>query len=206
MKTIAGSVKCALLSLGLGLAGLGSAQAADGWYVGGSGGLSNYDISSNDFVPSPGVTGSTSIDDEDTFWKMFGGYRINENVAFEVAYADFGSFDAVTTVTSPITARNRGEFETTALLLDAVGILPLGDKHEIFGKVGLAVWEIDVDISGTPGGARLSPGFDEDGSDLHYGAGVAAHLTDTVTLRAEWEAVDLDKDLYAWSIGIQFNF
>ena len=73
MKIIAKGVKCALLSLGL--AGLGTAQAADGWYVGGSAGQSNYDISADDFVPSPGLTASTSVDDGDSIWKLFGGYR-----------------------------------------------------------------------------------------------------------------------------------
>lgn len=102
MKIITGIVTYALLSLGL--AGLGTAQAADGWYVGGSAGLSNYDISSDDFVPSPGVVGSTRVDDEDVIWKMFGGYRINDNLAFEFAYADFGSFDTTTTITAPIMA------------------------------------------------------------------------------------------------------
>ncbi len=156
-------------------------------------------------MPSPGLTTSASVDDKDTVWKLFGGYRKNANLAFEVAYADFGSFDTTTTVTAPFFAKNNGEFKPTALLLDVVGILPLADKYEIFGKVGLAAWEIEVDISGTPGGVNLSPGFDDDGLDFHYGVGVAAHFTDTVTVRAEREVIDLEKGVDAWSISIQFN-
>lgn len=204
MKIITESVIYAMLSLCV--VGLGTAQAADGWYIGGSAGSSNYDISEDDFVPSLGVVGSTKVDDEDVIWKMFGGYRINDNLALEFAYADFGSFDVISTITAPFAAETHSEFKPTALLLDAVGILPLSDRFEIFGKVGLAVWEIEVDISGTPGVVRLAPDFDDDGSDFHYGVGVAAHLTDSVAVRAEWEAINLDEDVDGLSIGVQFNF
>lgn len=200
---IAGTVMCTLLSFGLACSG--TARAANGWYVGGSAGLSHYDIGTDDFMPEPGLTTSASIDDEDTLWKLFGGYRMNDHVAFEAAYADLGSYDVTTTVTAPFAARNHGEFDATALLVDVVGILPFADRYEVFGKVGLAVWEIGVDVSGTAGGARVSPDFDDDGSDFHYAVGVATHFADSVAVRAEWEAIDLAEDLSTWSIGIQFD-
>jgi OOP family OmpA-OmpF porin len=76
----------------------------------------------------------------------------------------------------------------------AVGFLPTGPV-DLFAKVGLIAW--DSKISGT---------FDDDGSDLAYGAGAQFRVLG-LSIRAEYEKFDIsDVDLDMISIGVTYTF
>jgi OOP family OmpA-OmpF porin len=65
-----------LLTLGI----TGTALAQNGFYAGASIGQATIDA----------CDGVRNCDDEDTSWKIFGGWELNQNIAFEAAYVDFG--------------------------------------------------------------------------------------------------------------------
>lgn len=117
-----GSAQKGLAILGLAsamiFAGSASAQEA-GWYVGASLGQAQVDVD---------CSGTTSCDDKDSTWKIFGGYQINRNFSVEVGYSDLGAVTASTPsfVVPPfvIPAANL-KVESTAWELVGIGSLPL---------------------------------------------------------------------------------
>jgi len=165
---------------------LASAPAlAQGFYIGGSAGQSSMDID----IPSVPFTFSG----EDVAFKVFGGYQFGKYVAIEAFYTDFGEPED-----------GALGIDTTAFGAEAVVILPIGDRLEIFGKAGIAAW--DADFTG-PGG------FSDDGADPVFGGGLAINITERLAIRGEWEFYQIhtdvggfDVDTELLSAGIVYNF
>jgi OOP family OmpA-OmpF porin len=178
--------RCIAGVLALALCNFASLVSAEG-YIGGSAGITSVDVC--DDLSGLGVT---SCDDEDTGFKIFGGYKFNPNFAVEGLWADLGEVSA----TGP---GGSASMEVDGFGAAAVGVIPLNEKFSIFGKVGAFMW----DASGGGGAA----GSDDDGTDIMFGAGVGWNFTPKFGLRAEWERFDIDgDDVDFLSVGLQFNF
>jgi hypothetical protein len=93
--------------------------------------------------------------------------------------------------------------DVTAWDAYAVGILPIGNVFEVFGKAGFIWYDADFDLSGT-----LSASASDSGSDPAYGVGVAFRLGKLIAIRGEYEQFELeDTDkVYLTSVGIDFRF
>ena len=132
------------------------------WYVGG-------DIGTVDFA-----------DEEDTGWKILGGYQLNRNFAAELGYGTLFDKDGV---------------EVTAWDLVGVGILPLNNQFSVYGKLGFAMWEAE------------GPGGSVDGTDLTYGVGAQYDLTPKLGLRLQWQRYDTDdEEADAFTLGAIYRF
>ncbi|MDV3237466.1 MAG: outer membrane beta-barrel protein [Gammaproteobacteria bacterium] len=190
--------------------GQGAAQAADtGGYVGGGVGQSSFDINGSELdalLADDGITATTSVDDSDTAWKLFGGYRMHPNFGVEVAYVDYGTPTTQSTVTAPSVGTVNIDMDVTAWTFDAVAFLPLGGGFELFGKAGAALWDIDAGVSGTGGGGAFGGSADDDGSDFHFGVGASYAFTDNFRIRAEWERINADDDLDVWTVSAVLGF
>ena len=176
----------------LAAAGLAASQATfaqarpdAGGYVGGSLGQMEAD----------GTCGAGfSCDLEDTAFKIFGGYRFNRNLAGEVFWGEWGE---ITVRSGAATAT--GEIRTIGV--SAVGILPLNQQFELFGKVGFG--NTKQKVSASAPGVALSAR--ETGTELLYGFGATYNFTRNVGVRAEWEFLD-DSEVDVLSVGIQYRF
>lgn len=141
--------------------------------------------------------GSADIEGtDDSSLKLFGGVR-NSNHGFEIAYHDLGK-QAETAL--GITAST----EVTGLELSGVGYLPVSSSMDLFGKLGLLLWDMDINLTGFP---TLST----DGNDLIFGVGLQYNSTDNFSLRLEMQTttldvsgVDFDTDIL--SIGAAYKF
>lgn len=194
--------------------GVTSAQAADtGFYVGGSFGQSKV----SDFngvgaeidaeFSTLGITSSTNTDDTDTGWKAFAGYRVMKYLAVEGAYTNFGEATANTTITAPSIGVVNTKLETEAWTISALGILPLGDKFSLFGRLGVNFWNADISATGTGSGGVLTMSESDDGTDWVYGAGAAYSITTNLSVRGEWERYAFDDgDVDLLSAGVSWNF
>ena len=170
------------------------------FYVGASIGLSDSDAS----LSAIGAGATGSIDDTDTGWKLYGGYRINENIAIEGGYVDLGTNSASATL-GGTSITGSGDF--TGLTLAGVVGTNVTQSVGIFAKAGLILW--DMEASGSSGSTFLA--VDDDGTELTFGVGVNMRINSNVKARIEWERFktkplgdDLDFNLLSGGIVIDF--
>jgi OmpA-OmpF porin, OOP family len=192
----------AILGLASAMAFTGPAFAQDtGFYVGGALGQTSFDVD---------CAGTTSCDDEDSSWKIFGGYQFNKNLALEFGYADLGEATASVLV-PPFTAN--GALEATVWELVAVGSLPIADRFSIFGKIGL--YRADTDLNVTVPGLGSASESDSN-TDLTFGVGARYDFTRNLGVRLEWQryqdvggefaGVTLESDVDVISVAVIWKF
>lgn len=133
-----------------------------------------------------------SVDDSDTGYKVFAGYNINANFAVEGFYADLGELSATF-------GGNKAKVESDTFGAALLAKLPLGEKAEVFAKLGYQFWDAEASVNSYD----LA---DDDGSDAVYGIG-AAYRFNNVSIRAEYERFELDsEDVDLLSAGVAYNF
>jgi len=155
------------------------AQQSDaGWYIGGSYGMTTFDIS--------GVPAGVSVDDSDSGFKIFGGFQFTKNWGAEVGYVDFGKAGI----------GGFGDIGVTALTLAGTGTLPLNESFSLLGKVGMANW----DASG-------SASSGDSGTDLFYGIGARYNFNKNLSVQVEFETFSAEDDsVNMTSVGLRYKF
>lgn len=166
------AIAAALVAAGVAGAAPAIAQSSGaGLYLGGSLGQSDFAGACDD-VSGPGV----SCEDNDTAWKIFGGYQVNRNFALEVGYTDLGELEA----SGPGGTVTLG---ATAWELVGLGILPLGNRFSLLGKAGLYNGEVEMDANTV----LFTGNASESNTGLTYGVGAQIDATANVALRFEWQ-------------------
>ncbi|MDZ7644377.1 MAG: outer membrane beta-barrel protein [Woeseiaceae bacterium] len=171
-----------------------SVQAADnGIYVGGALSRSTIETEADFF--------GFGFEDDDTGYKLIGGIRPFDALAFEANYVDFGS------ITFDDTAADgfRGELETEALDVFAVGFLGVLPMVDAYGKIGAIAWDAESTLQGGLQGIDLRD--TEDGVDLAWGAGVQGDIG-SLAIRLEYENFDIGEadSVEMWSLGMIWTF
>jgi OOP family OmpA-OmpF porin len=136
----------------------GPAAAQASWsnvYIGATVGQSEFKDGCDDFG---------DCDDEDTAWRIFGGYQFSNYFAAELGYHELGE-----------ASTNAGDNQGTAWELVAIASFPFTDKLSVYGKLG-GYW-----------GQLKGPHDDEDNTDLTYGVGVRYDFTPSWGVRGEWQ-------------------
>lgn len=165
-----------------------------GFYGGASIGQAFFDNCQREESSTGNIDCKNSSDEN--AWKIFGGYKVMPNVGFEGAYIDFGQptaefSDGTSTVT--------GVGEATGFSLAAVGSAPVADSLELFGKLGVARWELDTYNASSPNEKVIY-----EGSGLLIGAGANVNINQNVGIRGEIEHFD-DLDINLLTIGGTFS-
>ncbi len=166
------------------------ALADSGFYIGASAGGATFEAD----IDEPSIPSlPSSIDEDDTAFKVFGGYRFDLpliDIGIEAGYANFGEPDIdVLGETLAI--------ETTGINAWGIAALEVG-PIDVFGKLGLVAWDAEATF--------LGQDLSDDGSDIGYGIGAAFGLG-PVQIRGEYEIYDLDgADLSMLSVGIAYLF
>jgi OOP family OmpA-OmpF porin len=156
------------------------AFAGGNFYGGVSVGLSEADGLCSDLFP----LGADSCDDEDTAWKILGGYHITERIGVELFYADFGKFDGSGSFEE---FSATGSVEADGFGLSGVYTYPVNERFGIFGKAGVFRWEAEWSASKSDSFGSVSDSGNDGRLDLTFGAGAEYALTEDFSLRAEWE-------------------
>lgn len=178
------SIRSATWLVALAALGLSATATAQGFYVGASAQQSRFDADDFDI---------DDVDDEDTGWKIFAGFRPVPNFGLEAAYTHFGKAQAPSVVVGgPLEAK------AEAFSLFGVALMPVGPV-DLFLKAGASRLESKGSV-----GAVF---FDDDEIEFAYGAGVQFNLG-PLGLRAEYEKFDTDVigDLDVISAGVVFTF
>jgi OmpA-OmpF porin, OOP family len=223
------SIRSNALLLFLALMWSASAQAAEpGWYVLAFGGESSASISqgqSDDnlvaIFESAGLEITdinSTLDDSDTGFGLGGGYQLNDHFAVEFSYVDLGSvgYRATATVSDGVEEAEAEvglESSASGPVLSALGILPIGERFSVFGRVGFSLLSAKGTARITLDGASDRVSQDAQKSDPMLGVGVEYSLGKYSAVRLSWDRYfdvgtddvtgDVDADMY--SLGFRLG-
>ena len=175
----------------------GGGATAAGLYGGASVGRAFEDhCTTIDYSDSDSNSDHASVDtceesSDETAWKVFGGYKVMPNLAFEGAYIDFG-----TETNDDETA----EISFKGVSLMGVASTSVTDNIDVFGKFGVLRWKGDA-WSGESG---YEVDASATGTDLAIGAGAQVGVTDNIAIRGEVEHFD-DINVNLFSLGASFS-
>ncbi len=184
-----------------------SSESKLAFYMGVSAGQTKIDTGVS------GLTGTATLDESDTGYKIFGGLKLDDIWSAELQYADFG--------TASLKGNNgdRFTFDGTQYQFTANNV-NLAVKAKSFGaaivagydvtkavrpyaKLGLHRWDSDATISSSAGNASLS----DSGTDPFYGVGIQFSITDQLAARVEAEHYKYDSEkAQLISVGVMYRF
>ncbi len=121
------------------------------------------------------VDGQDDFDDDNDVMQALVGFRLNQYLAIEGSYIDFGKYGSHL-------ANAETDGYTAALKVTA----PIGDRFEIYAKGGQLWYSTDYQLAGLHG--------DEDDTAVFAGAGVGFKITDNLLINAEYSWYDVDLD------------
>lgn len=149
-----------LAAVALVAVGANAHAAEPGAYIGATMGVSKFKIDKD----------SNGNTDTVPNWGLYGGYNFGKHVGVEASYQDLGR--------AKIDGHGSGSSaHTRALGVDLVGYLPVAQKLDLYGKLGLAHYAREVD--GAVGNQT------KNGAGLKYGVGAQYAATDRLSIRAE---------------------
>ena len=186
-----------------------------GWYIG----LGLGDVAANyktaDFDDGSIFEGYP--DNNDSAWKMFGGYEINRHFAIEVGFADLHNNTDESMTFSGISSGNGSRFsylpgETVSVDIDdisgyfiaAIGSLPLTSRFALSAKAGAVSWDArqtTVDLNQST--------HTLNGTDALIGIGMEYRFDNGIGIRGEVERYSnigaTDQNVAALSISYHFQ-
>ena len=163
------------------------ALADSGFFIGAAAGGASQDIV---------LGGGPEIEEDDTAFKVFGGYKFDMSVVdlgVELGYVDFGEAEINTTFGGLV-------FAPTGINLWGVAGFELGPV-DLFAKLGFIAWEVET--------TTLTGRVSDDGTDYGFGLGAGFDIG-KVQIRGEYELYDpSDADvsmLSMLSLGVSYTF
>lgn len=153
----------------------GASEFADGFYVGGNGGLAD-NLSVCDEIGNP--VSPSACDDSDFGWQVFAGWQIVKWIGIEGGWTDLGQSSFMSAV-GELT-----EVDTKGFQLNAVVTLPVLEKAGVYFKAGAFAW--DVDLSQTDA-LDVQREVSEKGVDYVVGVGLRYPLTETLGVGIEYQ-------------------
>jgi OmpA-OmpF porin, OOP family len=157
-----------------------------------------------------GTSESTSGDDISL--GVRGVYTMNPNLAFEIAYQNYGQTDD--TYIDEFGDTINDKVSSKALNLGVKGMLPLNNGVILYGRAGVAVWDLkfrETD-SAFPGEVFTA---DDSGNDIYYGVGVQYDLNPQLSIGVEYtitemsaslEGISVDHEVKNLSLSLGFKF
>jgi len=116
---------------------------------------------------TPGFYAGASVGangDQESAWRILGGYSVNRNWALELGYHDTGETDI-----------HGVPADTHVWELVGVGKWPIDERFSLYGKLGAYR------------GKAEGQGIEETNTDLTFGAGVEYALNRQTAVRGEWQ-------------------
>jgi OmpA-OmpF porin, OOP family len=170
------------------------AQSQNSFYMGVSVGQTKIDTGVS------GLTGTASLDESDTGYKIFGGYQFDQIWGVELQYADFGKASLKGNNGDRFTFEgtqyeflaNNSEVSVKAKSLGAAIVAGYNVSSVVrpYVKLGLHRWDSDASVSSNAGNISIS----DNGTDPFYGIGVQFSITDQLAARIEAEHYKYDRE------------
>nr|WP_298718027.1 outer membrane beta-barrel protein [uncultured Steroidobacter sp.] len=190
-----------VVGLVLSLASTASFAEGGGWYFGVTGGeakASDLDKATLDELvlasfESQGVqvlSGRSTLDDSDTSFSLFGGYRFSEYFALEAGYVDFGTAEYRASGVIDIgnlPAAYSVDFEVKGFTATAIGSVPLGPSFDLHGRGGILFADTKITEAASIATSAARDSFSETSQEFFYGLGVGLHLGQHWLFSLDWQ-------------------
>ena len=180
----------------------GTATAADdGFYVGAGVGYGSMSVDSqkidnvldSELTPTGYFVDGSNVDDGASPWSAFVGYRFMKYVAVELGYIDLGNADYSSAVSDGVDTfgRAKAQWEASGWPVSVLGIWPINDEWEVFGRVGLFMGDVKLQAKAVDGNGDtlLRGNASNNSNEFIGGAGVNFNFLEKWTARAEWQAM-----------------
>jgi hypothetical protein len=137
-------------------------------------------------------------EDSDIGFQATFGYRFNRYVSAELGLVQYGELsskasaelDFVNDGPGFVPANVALNFNVGGVLISAIGILPIQDKFEFYGRLGYLFASSEREFTSRVGGQRgVSGSAKGDSQELVYGAGFGWNINQVYTIRAEYQRV-----------------
>ncbi|TDT43417.1 OmpA family protein [Halospina denitrificans] len=113
-----------------------------------------------------GAGSGSGCDDSANFYRIYSGARLLPAFGFEVGYTHTDNMGI-----STVPVRPRGIDLTTLFHL------PMGNRLDVFAKAGAFFWDMEVGNT------------NDQGSDVQVGAGIRFGVTESISLRADYDYI-----------------
>jgi len=140
----------------------------------------------------------STTDDTDIGYQVGVGYRFSRYFAAEMAFTQFGELttNASADVDYPqddagfVPSELELAFDTGGPVFSAIGILPINERFEVYGRVGLVLASFKRTFTSRVNGQTLSGSARSDLQKPAYGVGLTWNLNKVYSLRAEYEVIN----------------
>jgi OOP family OmpA-OmpF porin len=160
-----------------------------------------------------GLTGTATLDESDTGYKIFGGYKFDNIWSAEIQYADFGKASLKGNNGDRFTfegaqyqfTANNSEVSVKAKSFGAAIVAGYDVSSVVrpYAKLGLHRWDSDSSVTSNVGNASIS----DSGTDPFYGIGIQFSITDQLAARVEAEHYKYDSEkAQLISVGLMYRF
>lgn len=171
---------------------------SNSFYLGAGVGQAYYHSDSLDDLDS---FDRVSIDDNDTAYSLYAGYRFNPNVSLELGYVNLGEATAKVSGYGDVATLEADGFTASVL-----GRLHIANNFSVIGRLGAIQWDVDA-----RGGGESEK---DEGTDALFGGGVE-YGNNQLFARAEYtrymldvdsgdDDEDLDIGMWSLSAGVYF--
>jgi len=152
-----------------------------------------FDSTGNPYENLTSGTENTDIGYQATF-----GYRFHRFFAAELGLVQFGDLKSTASADMDfgdgrgfVPAKLTLNFTAGGPLMSAIGILPVGEKFELFGRVGYLFTSSERELSSRVDGESGTFGSAKgDSQDLVYGLGFSWNINQVYSIRAEFQQLD----------------
>lgn len=191
------------VGLVLSMASTSSWAEGGGWYFGVTGGQAEPDLNQAvlDEIVLDGFSvvgtvldGSSTLDDSDTSFSLFGGYRFSQYVAVEAGYVDFGTAEyRASGLIDPfgpqptLPATYSADFEVAGFTATAVGAIPIGAMFDVHGRAGILFADTEINEVVAISNASESASYSANSEDFFYGLGVGLQMGQNWSFSLDWQ-------------------
>ena len=168
----------------LALAASAAAHAEPSRFYAGAG-IGRSSATFNDCSNTIAAIQACDIEDSDTGWKIFGGYKLeNRDLALEVSRVELGKFRATAWGTFETAT---SIYEVSGFSVDAVMTWPSRSRLGVLGRVGLFAWTLKASSSASGFGGYGSSSERTTKVNIDYGLGVKYDFHRDVGMRVEYQ-------------------
>lgn len=195
----AGLLSTAIAFLGFSASAIAQ-EDTSGFYVGAFGGQTSYDIAKEDLddlfifagdsVGLPIIGGESSLEDSDTGFGVIAGFRLTQHIAIEASYLDLGAaeyrLDGAANLGFPfgvVDFEGGADIEVTGPAVALVGIIPVSESIELYGKAGMFFSETDFKVFFD----SVSDSASFSSEEILYGLGMAWNMNPNWSLRLDFQ-------------------